>query len=260
MKPAFTLRCAENNTDYWIYTHGADNEPHPSPAPLPAVLFMDGDDQFAPAVAAYTKLRSTNAVRPLLLVGVGYGASYTKPANRRGRDYTPVAHSDEPTSGGAQVFLKFLVATLWPELGRRYAIDNEIRGIAGHSLGSLLVLYALFQTQPFFTHHLASAPSVWWADRDILRHAERLRDRQAQLPAELFLGVGERDSESMTKDFELLKNQLTARPFERLHMNSKTFPQRDHYNVLPDAFGAGLNELFGHDPVVKSRMAARAPA
>lgn len=254
MKPAFTLRCAENKTEYWIYVHGGESSAPASSTPLPAVLFMDGDDQFTPAVDAYTKLRSANSVRPLLLVGVGYGASYTKPANRRGRDYTPVAHSDEPTSGGADVFLKFLTATLWPELERRYSVDHALRGIAGHSLGSLLVLYALFQPQPFFSHHLASAPSIWWADRDILRHIERLRDRQTTLPAELLLGVGENDTESMTQDFASLRNQLSTRPFAQLQIASKTFPQRDHYNVLPDAFGFGLNVMFGN------QRSARPPA
>lgn len=249
MKPAFTLRCTGNDTDYWIYVHHGENKAQPSSAALPVVLFMDGDDQFAPAVEAYVKLRATNAVCPLLLVGVGYGASYTKPANRRGRDYTPVAHSDEPTSGGADAFLDFLTATLWPELERRYSVDNGFRGIAGHSLGSLLVLYALFQQPPFFTHYLASAPSVWWANRDILRHIERLRTRQANLPGKLFLGVGQQDSESMTADFALLSKQLATRPFDRLQVASKIFPKRDHYNVLPDAFGFGLNALFGtHQP------------
>jgi predicted alpha/beta superfamily hydrolase len=254
MKPVFTLHCDENKTDYWIYVHCE----LPALASLPAVLFMDGDDQFAPAVAAYTKLRSTNAVRPLLLVGVGYGASYTKPANRRGRDYTPVAHSDEPTSGGAGVFLKFLTATLWPELERRYSVDANMRAIAGHSLGSLLVLYALFQPRPFFTHYLASAPSVWWADRDILRHVERFRARQATLPAELFLGVGEHDTESMTQDFSSLEKQLAARPFAQLQIYFKIFPERDHYSVLPDAFGFGLNTLFGVKPPAAAQVASPA--
>lgn len=258
MKPAFTLRCAENNTEYWIYVHSGANGAQPPSAPLPAVLFMDGDDQFAPAVEAYNRLRSANAVQPLLLVGVGYGASYTKPANRRGRDYTPVAHPDEPTSGGADVFLKFLTTTLWPELERRYQIEHKSRGIAGHSLGSLLVLYALFQTQPFFTHYLASAPSIWWADRDILRHVEKLRARQAKLAAELFLGVGENDTESMTQDLGLLEKQLAAHPFAQLRIASKIFPERDHYNVLPDAFGHGLNVLLGSKQSVASPLTSAA--
>lgn len=244
MKPAFTLRCEDNDTDYWIYVHSPKKEPS-NAACVGAVLFMDGDDQFGAAVKAYDEQFAANAVEPLLLVGIGYGASYTKPANRRGRDYTPVAHSDEPTSGGADVFLKFLVNLLWSEIHRRYEIGDAIRGIAGHSLGSLLVLHALFQPRPFFTHFLASAPAIWWANSDILRQAEKLRDQQAKLPGELYLAIGENDTQSMNRDLVLLENQLATKPFEQLHVSSRRFPHRDHYNVLPDSFGAGFKILFG---------------
>jgi hypothetical protein len=243
MQPAFSLRSPETGTDYRIYVEPPP--PRDGPGPWPAVLFMDGDDQFAAGVAAYRAQRDAGKVPALLLAGVGYGASYAKPANRRGRDYTPVAHADEPGSGGADVFLKFLTETLWSELARRCPVDAAVRGIAGHSLGSLLVLHALFRKKPFFTHHLASAPSIWWADRALLAGVEKLRAEQAALPARLFLGVGEKDSTSMTGDLALLEEKLAARPFERLAITSRRFPRKNHFNVLPDAFGAGLGELFG---------------
>jgi predicted alpha/beta superfamily hydrolase len=141
--------------------------------------------------------------------------------------------------------LKFLTVTLWPELVRRYPVDPARRGIAGHSLGSLLVLHALFQPRPFFTHFLASAPSIWWADRAILGQAAALRARQSHLPGRLFLGVGENDSESMTADLTLLETQLAARPFSGLDIDSRRFPDRNHYDVVPDAYAAGLKALFG---------------
>jgi hypothetical protein len=243
MSPAFALHSSETGTRYSIHAHAPDEAS--GPGPWPAVLFMDADDQFAPAVAAYRALRGEQRVPPLVLIGVGYGASYTKPGNRRGRDYTPVAHSDEPSSGGADAFLAFLTTTLWPELSRRYPIDPNRRGIAGHSLGSLLVLHALLQPQPFFTHHLASAPSIWWAERAILAQAQRLRAAQAALPAKLFLAVGENDTASMTGDLTLLEQQLAAPPFDDLVVTSRRFAGRNHYNVLPDAFRTGLSVLFG---------------
>jgi predicted alpha/beta superfamily hydrolase len=184
-------------------------------------------------------------VAPLLLVGVGYGASYGKPANKRGRDYTPTAHAYEPESGRADAFLKFLQRTLWPELQRRYPVRDDRRGIAGHSLGSLLVLYALFHQPRFFTHGLASAPSIWWDERSFLRIAARRRRRSAMLPAQLFLSAGAKDSESMLADLARFEQQLAAKPFRGLEVTSRRFPRRDHYNVLPVAFRDGLSTLFG---------------
>lgn len=243
MKPAFKLRSPETGTEYALYIEAPDAGREPGP--WPAVLFMDGDDQFAAGVAAYREARDAGKVPALLLAGVGYGASYARAENRRGRDYTPSAHSDEPTSGGADAFLQFLTVTLWPELARRHPVDAAVRGIAGHSLGSLLVLHALFQEKPFFTHHLVSAPSIWWADRAMLEQVDKLRARQSTLAAKLFLGVGEKDSASMTGDLTLLETQLAARPFAGLEIAAQRFPKKNHFNVLPVAFGAGLIALFG---------------
>jgi uncharacterized protein len=238
-KPTFTLLSPETGTEYSIYVERPRQR-----GPWGVVLFMDGDDQFTQAVKAY-RSRRKGSLPPLLLIGVGYGASYTKPANRRARDYTPVRHKFEPASGGADAFLRFLTETLWPELRRRYPLDAKVRGLGGHSLGSLLVLHALFQPKPFFTHHLASAPSIWWANRAILRQARKRRMRRATLPAKLFLAVGGQDSPSMTGDLARLEKQLADKPFRQLEVMSHRFPGRDHYNSLLPGFSSGLAALFG---------------
>ena len=240
MRPAFKITAPGTGTEYWIYA-----EVPATPGPWPAVLFLDGDDQFAAGVAAYRKLPAGAQVPPLLLIGLGYGASYTRPANHRGRDYTPARHSDEPASGGAAAFLEFVTATFWPELARRYPVSPGPRGLAGHSLGSLFVLHALFQPQPFFTHFLASAPSIWWAERALLAHVAEFRAHQSTLPARLFLSVGGEDTASMTGDLDQLETLLTARPFAQLEIMTRRFPEKNHFNVLPDAFTAGLTTLFG---------------
>ena len=235
-KPTFILHSPETGSDYWIHVDAPK-----TPGPWPVVLAMDGDFIASNRVDLQPALRAT----PVLFVAIGYGAGFGDPANRRGRDYTPAKHSDEPSSGGADAFLQFLTATLWPELAKRYPIDPARRGIAGHSLGSLLVLHALLQPKPFFTHYLASAPSIWWADRAILGQAAALRAQQASLPGRLFLCAGEKDSDSMLGDLLLLERQLAAKPFAGLEIISRRFPDKDHYNVVPGAFETGLRELFG---------------
>lgn len=205
---------------------------------------MDADDQFPFAVAAYSELRATVSLPPLLLVGVGYGASYTKPVNKRMRDYTPTAMPGEDGTGGADAFLRFLQNTLWPELARRYPLRNDVRGIAGHSLGSLLALHALFQPKPFFNRALISSPSIWFDDRSILRLALDHRDRRTLLTARAFLSVGEMDTPSMTGDLTLLEQQLIKRPFAELELTFRRYSGLDHYNVLPSAFADGLKNLF----------------
>lgn len=241
MKPTFLQRSPETGTEYRIYLAGAVEA---EGALRAAVLFMDGDDQFKYGVAAYEALREKGAVPPLALVGVGYGASYGKPGNERARDYTAVAIPSDG-GGGAEVFLKFLTETLWPELARRMPLRPDARGLAGHSLGSLLVLQALWRKEPFFNRLLASAPSIWWAERAMLGDVEKLQRAGAALPARVFLSVGEEDSQSMTGDLTLLETMLAEKPFPRLEVVSRRFPRKNHFNVLPVAFEAGLAELFG---------------
>ncbi len=243
---AFVLSSPQTGTDYHVFlaVPAADE-----PGPWPAVLFLDGDDQFRFAVAAYRAMRPAGRVPPLLLAGIGYGASYTKPANKRLRDYTPTPMATEAGSGAADPFVAFLTDTLWPELARRFPLHADLRGLAGHSLGSLLVLHALFQRRPFFNRLLASAPALWWDNRALLCQAQQLQAAGTSLPARLFLSVGEGDSPSMTGDLELLEDQLAAQPFAGLQLISRRFPGRDHYNVLTDAFGEGLVALFGADGV-----------
>jgi predicted alpha/beta superfamily hydrolase len=239
-RPAFLLRA--NGTEYHIFVEESA-EAAPNQA-LPAILFMDGDDQFRFAVEAYRSLRDRKAIPPLLLVGVGYGASYARPANKRMRDYTPTAMPGEPGTGEADAFLNFLEDKLWTELRSRYPVDEKQRGLAGHSLGSLLGLHALFQPKPFFHRFLLSSPSVWYDSQSIWRLARRLRDNQEDLPARVFLSIGDEDTPSMTGDFKLLEGQLAARPFGGLDLTVRHFPGLDHYNVLPSAFTEGLQTLY----------------
>ncbi len=244
----FPLTDPATGTEFRLYVHPRAHERGhggAGKASVPAVLFMDGDDQFGAASKAYEKAREAGEVPELLLVGVGYGASYTKPGNHRVRDYTPTALPTEHASGGADRFLTFLTDTLWPELKRRYDVRDDMRGIAGHSLGSLLVVHALLQRTLFFNRFLASAPSLWWDDRAVICAAQRVQRTGVARPAKLHLSVGENDTTSMTTDLEMFEQQLAAQPFPELEVITQRLPGRDHYNVLEEAFRAGLGALFG---------------
>ena len=240
--PAFISRSAELDTDYAVYVRAPD--PLAGLGPWPALIFLDGDYSFDVAVDVYRALREAGTVPLAVLVGVGYGKPFNHPGNRRGRDYTPTAAPEEPTSGGADRFLAHLTGPLWTELARRFPLHQESSVLAGHSLSSLLALHALFQPRPFFRRVLAGAPAIWWDNRSLLTIIKRFRDQQATLPAQLFIGVGTEETTSMIGDLALMEKQLAERPFEGLQITSVKFPDRDHYNVMPDLFSAGLRAFF----------------
>jgi predicted alpha/beta superfamily hydrolase len=241
--PAFVSRSRETGTDYRIYVSAPD--PVAQPGPWPAVVLMDGDFLFDPAVKAYRALTAAGRAPAAAIVGVGYGAGFGQPGNFRGRDYTPTASADEPSSGGADRFIDYLRGSLWPELAGRYPLRETGRILAGHSLGSLVVLHALFQEGPFFDLALAGAPSIWWDNRSILGLISALRDRQSRLDGRLYLGVGDDETPSMLGDLDLLTGQLEDRPFSGLKVKKEKFPDRNHYDSAPDIMTGGLAYLLG---------------
>jgi predicted alpha/beta superfamily hydrolase len=240
--PAFFSRSDELDTDYAVYVRAPDAST--GPGSWPALIFLDGDYSFDIAADAYQGLREAGAVPPAVVVAVGYGRPFNHPGNRRGRDYTPTAAPEEPASGGADRFLAHLTGPLWTELARRYPLRQESSVLAGHSLSSLLALYALFRPRPFFRRVLAGAPAIWWDHRSLLALIKRFRARQASLPAQLFLGVGTEETASMIDDLALMEKQLAERPLAGLQITSMKFPGRDHYDVTPDLFSAGLRTFF----------------
>jgi predicted alpha/beta superfamily hydrolase len=235
---AFTSRRADTGDSYAIYVHA------PGPGPHPAVVVLDGDYFFDPAVEACRALSVAGRAPEATVIGIGYGAGFGRPGNHRGRDYTTSASPDEPGSGGAKAFLDYVAAQLWPELTARFELRDDHRVIAGHSLGSLAVLRALFDDAPFFGRALASAPSIWWDGRSLLKWVAGLRDRRPSLPAKLYLGVGEEDTPSMLGDLTLLEDLLGSRPFHGLEVTSQRFPGLDHYNVLPTSLLEGLASVL----------------
>lgn len=240
--PAFVARWKETGTDYPVYV---DVPREKGPAPLQAVILTDGDYTFDAAAQQSRDLQRARKIPPTAIIGIGYGKGFGESGNFRGRDYTPTEAVEEPGSGGAAAFLSFLTGSLWPELSGRHDLDQTHRTLAGHSLGSLLVLHALFQPDPFFDRALAGAPSIWWDGRSILKQVSSLRAKTPTLRARLYLGVGLEDSPSMKGDLEMLEQDLASQPFEGLSVVSERFPGLDHYNSAPQILGAGLASLLG---------------
>jgi len=247
--PAFEIKGLK--TTYPIYVETppeASAGGEAATGPWITVLCLDGDDQFEDLRKARQVLAKTEEVKlpPLLLVGIGYGASYGKPGNQRVRDYSPVPLLEEGGAGGeADAFLEFLKGTVWPELEKRYRVDPEIRGVAGYSLGALFALHALFKPEPFFNRVLAASPSVWWGERAVLNAVTAVQDQKIPLRAKLFVSVGLKDSKSMVGDLDMLEAQLEARPVQELHVSRARFPEHNHFNAIAVSFRMGLAELFG---------------
>ncbi|MCM2254129.1 MAG: esterase family protein [Vicinamibacteria bacterium] len=137
--------------------------------PYPVLLVLDGEAQFANAVAAATALAAAGQVPEMVVVGV--------PNTNRLRDLTPPGLSVSGSSlrEGGDRFLDFFERELLPALGRQFRASGPVV-LAGHSSGGVLVTWAA-ATRPAYGLVLALDTPIhlgdgWLAAR-LLERARR---------------------------------------------------------------------------------------
>ena len=243
----------------------------PAPARGWPIVYLLGGDTFlmATEMLRYRAGGGTaDSLRAGIVVGIAYPAE-----NRRVLDYTPAPLSGEPTPGqhGADAFLDFVLDDLRPAVEEVLPVDRDAQTFAGHSLGGMLVLLALFHRPAAFQAYLASSPSVWWRGAQLLAMA---RDFATQTPAagapiaRVWLSAGEyeqalspaelaengpdiavarkqRDTRFMVDHNRAIANLLCART--DLRVDFRYFPGETHRTIVPVALLAGLCAAFASD-------------
>jgi predicted alpha/beta superfamily hydrolase len=209
-----------------------------------AVLYMtDADANVNEIGSTIDFLASTNFMPPLIVVGI---------ANTdRNRDLTPshagVKHSDGtvdpiPTSGGADKFLDFIQTELVPEIEKRYA-THPYRIFAGHSLGGLFGVYALFSRPELFNACIATSPSLWWDDFRVLHQAQEFFAKQKEFNRVLFFALGNEGGD-MTEGFEQLQKTLSANRPAGFVAKSARYNEEIHQSTELLGHYEGLRTIF----------------
>ncbi|MDQ1079809.1 alpha/beta hydrolase [Pseudoroseomonas cervicalis] len=135
----------------------------------PLLYLLDGEASFPMAVTAMR--RPGAALRPALLVGLGYPAAAPLDPGGRDRDYTPPAAGAPEGFGGAEPFLEFLRQELQPELARHHPLNPERLAMFGHSYGGLCLLHAFFTRPDWLWGGIAASPSIGWQQGALLETA-----------------------------------------------------------------------------------------
>ena len=158
----------------------------------PVLYLQDGQNLFDAATAflgnewgldeTAEQLILSGQIEPLILVGV-----YNTGLKRIG-EYTPVR--DRRGRGGqARRYGRLLVEDLKPFIDHRYRTytDHANTGLGGSSLGGLVTMYLGLEYPNVFGKLVVMSPSVWWANRDILRRVRKLKKK---LPTKVWLDIG----------------------------------------------------------------------
>ncbi|QEI05245.1 alpha/beta hydrolase [Pigmentiphaga aceris] len=255
------LITARSGAPYRILISWPEGE---APAAGWPIVYLLGSDTFllATEMLRYRAGGGTaDSLRAGIIVGIGYPAE-----NRRVFDYTPAALHGEPNPKhhGADAFLDFVLDDLRPAVENVLPVDRGAQTFAGHSLGGMLVLLALFRQPDAFQSYLASSPSVWWRDAQLLEMAKRFaaQDATADVPvARLWLSAGEyeqalspaelaengpdievarkqRDTRFMVDHNREIANALRTR--SDLRVGFRYFANETHRTIVPVALLAGL--------------------
>lgn len=185
----------------------------------PVLYLHDGQNLFDPATAfagndwglneLAEELIQRGQIEPMIIVGIYNAgeermAEYTHVRDRRGR------------GGRARAYGKFLVEDLKPFVDSEYRTqaDRDHTGLGGSSLGGLVTLYLGLHYPDVFGRLIVMSPSVWWANRAILREVRKLR---ARLPQKIWLDIGTcegQNPEACVKNAKDLAEALVAKGWQ----------------------------------------------
>lgn len=185
----------------------------------PVLYLHDGQNLFDAATAfagnewgldeLAEEMIRTAQIEPLIIVGIYNAGSkrmseYTHIRDRRGR------------GGRARVYGKLVVEDVKPFIDDEYRTLNDPSntGLGGSSLGGLVTLYLGLHYPDIFGKLVVMSPSIWWANRAILRELKKLRVKSRQ---KIWLDIGTcegQNPETCVKNVKDLYETLLAKGWE----------------------------------------------
>lgn len=193
-------------------------------------------------------------VEEFILVGLSY-AKGDDPKLSRNRDYTPTANGPKRAPAGSDhghgaAYQTYLRDRVKPFIAGRYRADPKRALFLGHSYGGLLGAQILFTEPELFSGYILGSPSLWFDNRHIFGMEAAYAAKHRDLPARVYLYVGEYESvrhrrnNEMVSDNRTFETQLKKRAYPGLALKSEVLNDEDHVSVAPRGFTRGLKFLL----------------
>lgn len=211
----------------------------------PTLYTTDADLIFG-AITQITRLfRIGQEVPELVVVGIGYPVHWTETQPYRVRDYAPAGwYLEDPRSGDAESFLRFIRGDLIPWVESEYRVDSEDRCYSGHSLGGLFGLYVLLYRPDTFSRYLIGSPWLVQDDPEVFKWESAYAASHVDLPAKVFLAAGSLEPAAVVANTRRMSEALQDRRYAALQLTSRIFEGQTHTSVIPYLL-TGLNVLYG---------------
>lgn len=161
------------------------------------VLYVTDADYAFPIIRQINRRLNLEGprVEEFILVGLSYAKGEDGAVSRR-RDYTPTPNGPSSAPAGTvhgqgRAYQTYLRDQVKPFIAARYRVDPARALFLGHSYGSLLGAQILFTEPGLFSGYILGSPSLWYDKRHVLGMEASYAARNRDLPAKVFLYVGE---------------------------------------------------------------------
>lgn len=225
--------------------------------PLPVVYLMDGE-MISLVAGIVDFLYQANQLPPMMIIGIG-NYEYD-----RVRDLSPT-HSllnmdgttdsiNFKTSGGGEIFLKFIKDELMPYVEKNYNTSpNKI--FFGHSFGGLMSSYCFLNHPEMFNSYIAVSPALWWDNESIFKNSNILFKKEDYSHKTIFFSDG---NEGVVAGVEFhnsvvkLQSLLQQKKITGLRFKYIPYPEETHNSEVVKATQDGLNFAFENWKPAKS--------
>jgi predicted alpha/beta superfamily hydrolase len=193
-------------------------------------------------------------IPPMIFVGIDNARA------ERLKEYLPYRSLNPPVlRPRGDKFPEFLLREVMPFVEKRYRLARgpENTALGGSSLGGLISLYVILAVPGVFGYALLESPSLWVANRRILRDCRGFRD----WPQKIFVGIGTREAGRDDKDLQTVEN---VHELERTLLRSGLDDRRLRVEIADGAthsesawaarFPDALRFFFGKDQLVTRNL------
>jgi len=207
----------------------------------PVVYLLDSQWDFPLITAIYGDQYYDGFMPSTIIVGITWGGENPNYDTRRAFDLTP-SNNGQPTQfGNAEKFLSFIKKEAIPFIDSKYRTDKNNRTLAGHSLGGLFTLYALFTETELFNQYIPGSPAWSWDKASLLNHIEKFLKINLSHPVKVYAFMGEYED---VPGFEKLAVIIRDCKIKGLELETQIVKGSGHAGTKPEGYNRGLQYVF----------------
>jgi len=208
---------------------------------FPVVYLLDSQWDFPLITAIYGDQYYDGFMPGTIIVGITWGGENPNYDKRRAFDLTPTNSGQPAQFGNAGNFLSFIKKEVIPFIDSKYRTNKNNRTLAGHSLGGLFTLYALFTETELFNQYLSGSPAWSWDKASLLTYIEKFSEIKLSHPVKVYAFMGEYEG---VPGFEKLAASIRDCKIKGLELETQIVKGSGHSGTKPEGYNRGLQQVF----------------